>query len=128
MAIRPDSRSVGKLLGAVARGVEVIGAATLLILALPLMAVLAVAVRYSSHGPVLHRDRGLDNRGRPVELLSFRTRMDGAATVAHERLRAVVGGRDGGLTGAGRIMQATRTDRLPRLVNVLAGHVGLFRR
>jgi lipopolysaccharide/colanic/teichoic acid biosynthesis glycosyltransferase len=124
-----DARPAGRALGALLRVVDVVVASLLLVCLAPLMAALALAVRRSSHGPVLSRRPALDRRGRRVELLSFRTRVDGAGTVSHARVRSVVGGDHGdALTGVGRFMRATRTDRLPRLVNVVAGHVGLFRR
>jgi lipopolysaccharide/colanic/teichoic acid biosynthesis glycosyltransferase len=111
----------------VLRAGDVVLGILLLTLALPLMAALAIAVRRSSHGPILHREPGFDRKGRPVELLTFRTAVDGAGTTAHERLRAVVGhGATAPLTGVGRILRRTRADRLPRLLNVVAGHSSLF--
>ena len=111
------------------RAIEFAVASVVLALALPLMAVLCLAVRRSSHGPILHREAGVDRKGRPVELLSFRTAVDGAGTPHHGRVRAVIGASDReALTAVGRIMRATRTDRLPRLFNVLAGQAGLFGR
>jgi putative colanic acid biosynthesis UDP-glucose lipid carrier transferase len=114
---------------ALARAVDVVAGGLLLTLALPLIALIAVAVRLSSHGPVFHREKAFDRHGRPVELLQFRTALDGSGTAHHERLRAVVGA-DGSatLTGVGRVLRATRADRLPRLFNVVAGHSGLTRR
>lgn len=115
-------------LAALARGADVVVGGLLLALMLPLMGVLALAVRRSSHGPVLHREPGRDRQGRPVELLSFRTALDGSGTVAHERLRAVVGDGVQPLTRVGRVLRVTRADRLPRLYNVVAGHASLLSR
>jgi lipopolysaccharide/colanic/teichoic acid biosynthesis glycosyltransferase len=122
-----ETRPAGRILPALLRGVDALVAAVLLVLTAPLMAALALAVRRSSHGPVLRREVGVDRRGRSVCLLSFRTHVDGAHSDAHERVRSVLGSHST-LTGVGRLMLATRTDRLPRLVNVLAGHSGLFAR
>ncbi|MEA2126928.1 MAG: hypothetical protein QOI80_3710 [Solirubrobacteraceae bacterium] len=109
------------------RVVDLAVGSVLLLLALPLIGALALAVRRSSHGPVLQREPSFDRRGRPVQLLSFRAAVDGASTTHHERLRAVVGAHhSAALTGAGRFMRATRTERLPRLLNVVAGHTSLF--
>lgn len=110
-----------------ARAVDVLAGGLLLLLALPLMAVLALAVRFGSNGPVLRRERTRDRTGRPVELLSFRTTLDGGGTTHHERLRAVVGRSDAAVvTGAGRFIRATRTERLPRLLNVVRGDSSLL--
>jgi putative colanic acid biosynthesis UDP-glucose lipid carrier transferase len=115
-------------LAPLARGVDLVVGSVLLALALPLIGVIALAVRRSSHGPVFHRDNAFDGRGRPVKLLSFRTGLDGSGTITHERLRAVVGaGHTDALTRIGRMLRATRADRLPRLINVVAGHSSLLR-
>jgi len=111
----------------VARTVDLLVATVALLLAAPLMGVLALAVRASSHGPVFHRDRALSPSGRSVTLLSFRTVMDGGGTDAHARLRSVVGAAaELPVTGVGRVLRRTRLDRLPRLLNLLAGHRSLF--
>jgi lipopolysaccharide/colanic/teichoic acid biosynthesis glycosyltransferase len=106
--------------------VERLLAGVALVLTAPLLAVLALAVRQSSHGPVLHREPGYTRRGRPVDLLTFRTTLDGAGTEHHARVRAVVGSDGLPVTRVGRILQATRADRLPRLLNVVAGQAGRF--
>jgi lipopolysaccharide/colanic/teichoic acid biosynthesis glycosyltransferase len=111
----------------VLRCADVLVAALALLAVLPLMGALALAVRRSSHGPVLHREPGFDRKGRPVELLTFRTAVDGAGTTTHERLRSVVGhGETAALTGVGAFLRRTRLDRLPRLLNVVAGQSSFF--
>lgn len=114
-------------LAAVRRAVDLVIGGVLLLLALPLMAVLALAVRLGSHGPILHRERASDARGRAVELLSFRTSLDGAGTAHHERLRAIVGADAAAvLTPAGRVLRVTRMEHLPRLINVVRGDASLL--
>lgn len=104
----------------------VLGSAAL-VLTLPLLAVLALAVRSTSHGRVLTREPAFDPNGRRVELYSFRTVLDGGNTSAHERVRAVFGDEaKPPVTRVGAFMRATRLDRLPRLYNLAAGHTRLF--
>jgi lipopolysaccharide/colanic/teichoic acid biosynthesis glycosyltransferase len=108
-------------------GFDAVCALLLLVVSAPVLAAAALAVRLSSHGPVLHREATLDRRGRPTHALSFRTVLDGGATRAHQQLRSVVGAADRApLTGVGRFLVATRLDRLPRLLNVAAGRLPLF--
>jgi lipopolysaccharide/colanic/teichoic acid biosynthesis glycosyltransferase len=109
------------------RAADLVVGLVLLALALPLMAVLAIVVRTSSHGPVLHREVIRAGDGSRVSLLSFRTLVDGGDTRDHARLRAVIGA-DGELplTAPGRLMRRLRADRLPRLFNVVAGDLSLF--
>lgn len=111
-----------------ARMADVVVSSLALVLALPLLAVAALAVRVSSHGPVLERTPAVGPDGRPVVLLAFRTLVDGGRTAAHERFRSVIGsgGDSTPVTGVGQLLQRTRLDRLPRLINVLAGHRSLF--
>lgn len=109
------------------RAADLVVGTVCLLLAAPLLGALALAVRRSSHGAVFHREKAFDARGRAVELLSFRTTMDGAGTMHHRRLRAAVGASDAeAFTGAGRFIRATRTERLPRLLNVVRGERSLF--
>ena len=111
----------------VLRVLDVLLGSLALVLALPLVLLLGVAVCCSSHGPVLERELGVGRDGRRAELLSFRTCVDGGRTAAHARLRAVVGSHDElPLTPTGAAMRRLRLDRLPRLVNVIAGHLSFF--
>lgn len=105
------------------RAAELTLAVLLLVAAAPLLVVVAVLVRATSHGPVLHREATAGD----AELLSFRTQVDGAGTEVHARLRAVVGAEDA-YTSVGRRLERLRLDRLPRLVNVLRGEAALLSR
>jgi putative colanic acid biosynthesis UDP-glucose lipid carrier transferase len=127
---RPATTSRGRALALpLLRGADLVLGSLLLLLAAPLMALLAIAVRASSHGRILHRERIRTAAGATVELLSFRTMLDGGGTHAHERLRAIVGAHaSAALTPVGRLLVATRLERLPRLLNVVAGHRSLFGR
>ena len=110
-----------------ARSVDLLVGGALLLATLPVMAVLALAVRTTSTGPILRRERTRGRHGRPVELLSFRTTIDGGNTAHHRRVRAVVGAQHECMsTGVGRVLRATRADRLPRLLNVVRGDVSLL--
>jgi lipopolysaccharide/colanic/teichoic acid biosynthesis glycosyltransferase len=121
------SVAAGLRRGPVRVGLEAACAVVLLLLCLPVLAAAALAVRLSSHGPVLQRHPAVDDRGRPVQVLSFRVLVDGGATQAHEHLRAVVGAAHlPPLTGVGRLLRAMRLDRLPRLLHVAAGRLPLF--
>jgi lipopolysaccharide/colanic/teichoic acid biosynthesis glycosyltransferase len=112
-------------LRSVKRGADVVVSVVLLLVAVPAFAIAALMVRLTSHGPVLHREPSIGRRGTTVELLSFRTRVDGAGTEAHARVRAVVGATDA-YTPVGRFLSRLRLERLPRLVNILRGDTSLF--
>ena len=125
---RPQSihiTSGGTPLVPLRRAADVVLAGLLLVALAPVMALLALLVRSTSHGPVLARRPVATADGRSAALLAFRTQVDGGATTAHERLRAVVGA-DHAYTPVGRYIARLRLDRLPRLVNVLRGDAGIL--
>ena len=61
------------------RALDVIAAAILLVVLLPLMLVIAVAIRIDSDGPVLFSQRRLGRSLKPFTLHKFRTMMHGAS-------------------------------------------------
>lgn len=86
-----------------------------LIVLLPLFILLALAVRLSSPGPVLFRQKRVGRYGRPFTLVKFRTMRinDGANTVT--------AGNDERITRTGLFLRRWKLDELPELYNVLAG-------
>jgi len=93
-----------------------------LVLASPLFLLGAILVRLSGPGPVFYRQWRLGERGRPFQMLKFRTMIDGAEP-PDQAIWAVVG--DPRVTRVGRIMRRTRLDELPQLWNVLIGEMSI---
>jgi lipopolysaccharide/colanic/teichoic acid biosynthesis glycosyltransferase len=93
-------------------------------LALPLMAVVALAIRLDDGGPALFRQRRVGFRGRAFTVLKFRT-MNVAP--ADPRLcpveAAMTRDRDERVTRVGRILRRHRIDELPQLFNILKGEM-----
>jgi len=91
--------------------------------ALPVMALIALAVKLDSRGPVLFRQTREGFNGRPIEVLKFRTmRHDPAAQAGPVRQ---VEFDDPRVTRIGGFLRATSLDELPQLWNVLAGDMSL---
>jgi exopolysaccharide production protein ExoY len=120
---------------AVKRTGDLVLSALLLIVLSPVMAAVALAVKLSSLGPVLFRQRRLGLGGQPFTLFKFRTmRAD-----AEEVLRETPGlyekylknnfklpeGEDPRITPIGKFLRATSLDELPQLFNVLIGEMSL---
>jgi lipopolysaccharide/colanic/teichoic acid biosynthesis glycosyltransferase len=107
---------------------RVIALGALLLLA-PLVLVLAVAVRLSSSGPAVYRQRRVGLDGRVFEMLKFRSMAvcDGDAEVelAPGLAPGGVEGEDR-RTALGRWLRATSLDELPQLVNVVRGEMALI--
>lgn len=87
----------------------------------PLMALIAVAVRLSSPVPVLFRQVRVGLRGKPFEILKFRTMVDGADRLAEN----VSPDGDPRITSVGRFLRAWYLDELPQFVNVVKGDMSL---
>jgi len=94
----------------------------LLVLAAPLLAALALAVRLDSPGPAWFRQCRLGRHGRPFAILKFRTMLHGST---HLGSGLCTSRGDFRITRVGRILRNLRLDELPQLVNVLRGEMSL---
>lgn len=110
----------------------IVSAAALLVLA-PLLAVVALAIRLDSPGPVLFAQQRIGRFGRPFRLLKFRS-MYVDAEERRKLLEAqneMTGGvtfkmkHDPRVTRVGRILRKLSIDELPQLWHVLAGDMSL---
>jgi len=122
----------GRLELAAKRLVDVVGSSVLLIVASPILALGALAVRWSSPGPILFRQVRCGLNGRSFEMLKFRSMYVDAegrkAALAH--LNEMDGpvfkiANDPRITPAGRWMRRWSIDELPQLWNVLRGEMSL---
>jgi exopolysaccharide biosynthesis polyprenyl glycosylphosphotransferase len=93
-----------------------------LVLALPLMAVLAALVKLTSPGPVLYRQKRVGLRGRTFDLYKFRSMY----IDAEARTGPVWASRDDPrVTPVGRWLRRFRLDELPQFFNVVRGDMSL---
>lgn len=97
-------------------------ATLLLVLSLPLVALAALAVRLTSRGPVLFRQRRVGRDGREFMIYKLRTMRDDAEGATGPVLAR---DGDGRVTRVGRFLRRTRIDELPQLLNVLNGTMSL---
>ena len=89
-----------------------------LLVALPLMVVVALAIRASANGPVLYSQTRVGRNGLPFMIYKFRSmRVDAEATSG--AVWSVEN--DPRVTRLGRFLRRTRLDELPQLWNVLRG-------
>ncbi len=107
-------------------------AALALLFCLPLFLLLAVAVKLSSRGPVLHISERLGQFGRPFKIYKFRTMLPDADSTLEKILEASSEHRQQWQTGAklsadprvtrfGRFLRRSSLDELPQLYNILKG-------
>ena len=89
----------------------------------PIMCAIAMAVKISSRGPVIFRQKrcGFDNR--PFIMYKFRTMVAGAE---HKGLGYELARDDDRITGVGKILRSLSLDEIPQIVNVIKGDMSLI--
>jgi exopolysaccharide biosynthesis polyprenyl glycosylphosphotransferase len=105
----------------VARVVSMVLAAVGLVLVAPLLALLALAIKIDSPGPVFFVQQRAGREGRPFGLVKFRTMHPATAP----RSEWVLDNLDR-ITRIGRWLRRFRLDELPQLVNVLRGEMNVI--
>jgi exopolysaccharide biosynthesis polyprenyl glycosylphosphotransferase len=116
----------------VKRAFDILLASLALIPAIPLMAVCTFLVWLEDGAPVIFRQTRVGEKGRPFEMLKFRTMVRNA-----DQLSAAVEKRDASgnlihktkhdprVTRTGRLLRRLSLDELPQLFNILAGTMSL---
>ncbi|HEX3868272.1 MAG TPA: sugar transferase [Gemmatimonadaceae bacterium] len=117
----------------VKRCIDVAGAVVGLVVLSPLMAILALLIKFDSRGPVLFSQLRVGLQGRRFRMLKLRTMRDGADD-ERDALAPLNQTRDARLfkipadprvTRLGRIIRRWSLDELPQLANVLRGDMSL---
>jgi sugar transferase (PEP-CTERM system associated) len=103
------------------RTLDVLIAAVGLFLSLPVMGIVALAVRMSSSGPVLYHQRRVGLRGHIFMVHKFRTMRQDAEAQTGPVWASKTG--DPRVTRVGSFLRRTRLDELPQLWNVLKGEM-----
>ena len=107
--------------------------ATLLtIITSPIMAAIAVAIKFDSPGPVFFRQWRVGENGRLFQMYKFRTMVDGADNQLAEVMRYTEDGKqvhkvanDPRVTRLGQFLRRSSLDELPQFVNVIKGEMSL---
>jgi lipopolysaccharide/colanic/teichoic acid biosynthesis glycosyltransferase len=126
--------------------IDLLWSISLLVLLAPVFAMVGVAIKLTSKGPILFRQTRVGQLGRPFTLLKFRSMYVNADSKVHEQyVKDFVAwgkdrddepealkqdgffkiNRDPRVTSLGRFIRRTSIDELPQLLNVLAGHMSL---
>ncbi len=114
------------------RAVDVALSFTGLVLLAPLIALIALAIRIETPGPVFYRGRRVGLGGTAFTMWKFRTMVDGADQREAELAHLNIYGNgtfklreDPRITRIGRILRRTSLDELPQLWNVLRGEMSI---
>ena len=88
-----------------------------LVLALPLMSVIAIVIKITSPGPVLYLGIRIGLNGRPFRMAKFRSMRIGAEREGS----SITTQGDDRVTPIGRYLRLYKIDELPQLYNILIG-------
>ena len=133
-----------QLLRATKRLIDVLGSLSLLAALSPVFFIIAAAIKLTSNGPVLFRQKRVGEHGTPFTFLKFRSMYANNDSTQHkEYVQQLIAGQaekksaDGNGTGVfkltndpritpvGRILRRSSLDELPQLINVLCGEMSL---
>ena len=123
------------------RFLDVVGSLVALILLLPLLLLIAAAVRLTSKGPILFRQERVGCHGRKFTFLKFRSMYVSNDPTVHQRyVEDFIAGKvdagdgskplfklkgDARITPIGHFLRRTSLDELPQFINVLTGEMAL---
>jgi lipopolysaccharide/colanic/teichoic acid biosynthesis glycosyltransferase len=125
---------------------DVMGSVSALLVLAPVFVAVALAIRFSSKGPILFRQRRVGHLGKPFNLLKFRSMyVNNDASIHREYVKKLVAGKaekqsangngngngvykltsDPRITCVGAFLRRSSLDELPQFINVLMGEMSL---
>jgi lipopolysaccharide/colanic/teichoic acid biosynthesis glycosyltransferase len=105
------------------RATDIVVSALLLLLSSPVLLLAMLAIRLTSRGKAIYRQRRAGLHGVQFDMLKLRTMVDGAE---HLGAGLAVNANDSRITRVGALLRRTSLDELPNLVNVLRGQMTLI--
>jgi lipopolysaccharide/colanic/teichoic acid biosynthesis glycosyltransferase len=105
------------------RAADVAFAGVGLVLAGPLLALAALAIKLEDRGPVLYRQTRVGKGGRDFDVLKLRSMVVGAES---KGAGYAVDRGDARITRVGRVLRRTSVDELPQLWNVVRGDMSVI--
>lgn len=128
-----EHRKLGVTGQAAKRTLDLVGAVVFIVLAAPVLAAIAIAIKVGDGGPVFYAQERGGKGGRRFKVLKFRTMVVDAERRLHEV--AHLNTREGALfkadhsdpriTRVGKFLRLSSLDELPQLFNVLSGQMSL---
>src|SRR3989442_14791118 len=141
LAQRDDATKVSRV---IKRAIDVLGSSMALIILSPIFLAIAAAIKLSSPGPVLFRQKRIGQYGVPFTCLKFRTMYAVNDSQIHkEYVKRFIAGnvdpsasetngsvvykitKDPRLTRVGRFLRKTSLDEFPQFLNVLSGEMSM---
>jgi len=97
--------------------IDFLAAVAVLPVALPVMGLVALAIRMDSRGSALFRQTRVGHAGKRITVYKFRTMR--VVDVEDERRAAMTSDEDDRVTRIGRFLRKWRVDELPQIINIL---------
>jgi exopolysaccharide biosynthesis polyprenyl glycosylphosphotransferase len=122
---------LGRSSRAIKRALDIVGAAALILVLLPLLVAIAVVIELDSPGPIFFRQSRVGKGGSRFDVLKFRTMHTDAEAHREELLAKSIDPNwlhledDPRVTRVGRRLRHLSLDELPQLWNVLKGEMSL---
>jgi len=126
------------------RAMDIVGSLAAVVFLSPLFLLIALAIKLTSKGPILFRQRRIGRHGEPFIFLKFRSMYVGNdASVHREYVKRLIAGnaerqsskgngegvykltKDPRVTRVGAFLRKTSLDELPQFINVLKGEMSL---
>ena len=133
-----------RFLSTIKRTIDVVGSVLALILFAPIFLIIALAIKATSRGPILFRQKRVGQYGKQFTFLKFRSmRVNNDATVHEEYVKKLIAGEaeknpsngngegvykltdDNRITKVGSLLRRTSLDEMPQFLNVLKGEMSL---
>lgn len=116
----------------VKRAFDLVVGTVLTVVSLPLMALIALAIKLDSPGPAIFKQQRVGENGRLFLMYKFRSMVDGADERREEVIKCASDGTivhkypdDPRITRVGHFIRVLSLDELPQLFNVLKGEMSL---
>ncbi len=106
----------------VKRAMDILLSLIALLLASPVMLIIALSIKLEDKGPVFYKQKRATLNGRAFDILKFRSMIVDAEK---EGFSIPATGKDPRITKVGRIIRACRVDELPQLINILKGDMSI---
>ena len=95
-----------------------------LIILMPVLVIVAIAIKTDSKGPVFFLQERLGKNGKVFKIIKFRTMVVNAEKIG-DGLK-VKSEKDNRITRVGKVLRKTSLDELPQLINVVKGEMALI--
>lgn len=107
---------------AIKRTIDVLISLIVTVIALPILLLVALAIKVEDRGPVFYTQERVTRGGKVFKILKFRSMIVDAEK---DGLSIPATGGDPRITKVGRFIRATRIDELPQILNILKGDMSI---